>query len=94
MRTTGTLEAAPGFGVPDHLCWSYDDAHVLRARTLEFLGEDLGRGLPTRVQAIRRFTSATSKAQTSRSLAKSMAVFNCSLNRLSNARSSPRGEGS
>jgi hypothetical protein len=45
MRATGTIIAARGFGVHDHLCWSYDDPEDLRARTLEFLGEGLEQGL-------------------------------------------------
>jgi anti-anti-sigma regulatory factor len=45
MRSTGSIEAVRGFGLHDHLCWSYDDPRELRTRTAEFLGAGLEQGL-------------------------------------------------
>jgi anti-anti-sigma regulatory factor len=45
VRATETIENASGFGLHDHLCWTYDDPMELRDRTLEFLGEGLEQSL-------------------------------------------------
>jgi ABC-type transporter Mla MlaB component len=41
MRFAGAADAARGFGLHDHLCWSYEDADQLRLSMAEFLADGL-----------------------------------------------------
>ncbi|MBB2936056.1 anti-anti-sigma regulatory factor [Amycolatopsis bartoniae] len=47
MRTSGVSTSGRGFGVHDHVCWSYDDHADFLARAVEFLTEGLHLGLRT-----------------------------------------------
>ena len=48
MRRSGVVENVRGFGLHDHVCWSFDDRAQFRDHALEFLAEGLELGQAVR----------------------------------------------